>query len=1446
MIGRGNTDIPPSLTFERRVSFGEVIVSVLSAALGKAAVSGGAREALAGLREQIARRGAEFGDLAGLMGAERELDEALSVLSGDGDTLPAFLWAKLKGVISQRPSSFEDEGARHFVADDRVIALVKSGARRIFENLDIDEERAEARTIYVELSGEEAGYGERLLDEAVNFCVLTLLARLTPGDRLIIEKQAEYHAEVIEKVDGLSAQLADLKDGNTLREPPAVDSVVLDRAVEAEVRKLRRQRFIHDKALAPRAEGLGARLEEGLQLASSSAKALACREIAVVLSRADRPDDAEAWIAKAVALGASDVDPERARVASNRDNPDEAMRLLRDRNDPVSRSLLIDAIQRRDGEGVALRHFEEHYSGTDLTGHALQSMGVRLHNAGRAEDAERLLEAATNEQIDENPVLLFVRARMAIAGAFPSDVAERFFRNGGMIPRPDDLRDDPEGKARLERALVDLRRLQGQLPELDADELAALVDLNIVFLELNSGDEAQRAATQEALIERLANPSEAMALVPLAAMYDLKVDWASLRAQLDQAERLGGWDDVQLRAAFALVMEEKNPSEIADFAQKHRAGLEPFLSHGSVVALEIEARAKMGQIDEARALLEQERGELGEDFYSFLVTTISEEEGADSVSMRIAQFDRTDSTHDLQILTETLGRNRDERTGEYLVLLWERRHQLEDARRACDALHMAGKEQELEDFLERLGDRAREDHHLRTHLAWARQRQGRLNDAATELKALKDDGVDDANTRQLTVMLALESGRWSDLELFTQAELSARESRTGAELLTAARIATVIGSPSAMALARAAVLRSPEDPLVNVGAYQIAIGRGEERTVEVNEWLRTAIEGSNEDGPLHKGEFEDAVAMIKESKEHHDRLSDLVMTSEIPLFLAMRPLNATLSELILNRMRDNAEEGDSRKRLVLPLFSGNRERAGSADLRSIAFDPLSLLVFDYLGLLDRVLGAFDDVVLPAGTLHSLFEEMGRSGPVQPTRIEQARDLKERISAAVLKIDALPPADQELAKTVGEEFARLHAAAEARDGYVIDTAPLHKPHQIRETVDHKPFSQRLLSPAGLIASLLENGTLSDSRAQFALEAVAGAGGAWEGEPMPDSGRPMFLSMIAAHYLLDAGLLPELARYAGELVVLPEVAEMADREIAAGEAAGNVRRGIERIRLSLADALAAGRARVGPSRQRRGDTDDLSKSVRGDMGPVVSVMLDSGGIEALVCDDRGMNKYGHFTDQDGRSVPILTSVDVLRILHSRNALTDSEVSAARERLRMGGAGLVPIDPEEVAQVTIASNWAFGPNAELRAIRDSVHLPLARKVVQLPKERLWFKMAALTIAFAIRKAWQEIEDITHAERAATYLFEMIPDAEYWSSGDESADRALWVQDVSRHALWAMASVFDLPAERAERYRLWFDTLVGPIAERRDPGAMEAVARTLFSFLAAPIMEGESSDGD
>lgn len=1421
----------------------------------KTAVSLAAKPTLGFIRTQIERRGADIGDLSSLGTADSEMEEALAVLKGEAEKLPQTIWVKLKGLFSDRPISFSsDEHASHFISDDRVIELVKTASRKIFSDEPITEECQAARRLYAELYEDAelyrgaAPWGERLLEDAVAFTVATLAARLTSSDRILLDIfSVKLESDLADLKADLKTDIADLKSTVTasaeakarfsdIEIESRVDKEAINSAILKEASRFRRSRFIQSEKLLPDAKQFEERLNAGLKFGSASAKAEAFKEIAAIYARDKLIDDAKAALTVATSLSDNDLAAEWARIHILEEEFDLALKLVRGREDSASISMFIQAIANRDGPEDAISYFSEHHSTDQLTGHALLWLVLQFEKLRRTEEALELLVSATEHQINENPLILFERGRVNMALAMAPDVAAKFLDSSGTIPDPADYHTDSLGQERLMAALSDFRVLMSYTGELNSEPLLSLLDQQSLSIRLSLQDETERNAAEAELRSRLEDPEQLIELAPLALVHRLEFDWSNLRKQLSHIKKFGGWDVFQLQAAFQLALRVDPPAKVAAFVKAHAQALEEILPAEAIIAFEIEALARSNDIEAATRLLERKKDELGDTHFQNLSTIIAECSGEDSVSARIAQFDDSDRTHDLEILIDALVRARDVRLGKYLALLWDRKHQPIDAARACDAYMENGQTKQLDDFLDSLTDHIDEHHHLGMHAAWRLQREGELSKAMEVLDKLNQGSVDNHNTRQLKVSILLELGRWNELEPFLQSELSKKHDRSAPNLMSAAQLAAGLESPTTMSLVRASLAKGDGNPQLYLAAYNIALSLGVEQTGEVNAWLKSALDGSTEEGPVFSKDIDDAVEFMRDAKERHQKLNAMILAGELPLSLAAQPLNATLSSIYLGQAWENRRYTDPRKHNLIPAFAGNRLLWTLPSNPVVSFDVTSLLTLHSIGVLTNAVGSFPGVVLPAGTLSQLFSDYSSARHPQPSRVKQAHELTRLIAAQTLTVDLAQRAGSEFEEQVGAEFARLYDAAESANGYVIDTAPLHPPGKLKESVDPKPFEDRLVSPKGLINQLRIDGVLSDAVAYEALASVIGSGDEWPSEPKVAVNRPLYLTMIASHYLSDAGLIPKLKSVFGELVVLSDVEELAKREIEQSSMASAVRAQLKDLVQSLASALETGSVMIGriAADQLTDTEDDVGQR---DIGPLFNALNDVSDTQIFVCDDRALNKNGTFNDRRGTSINTALSFDILRHLAASGAITSSEFEVALEKLYEGGYALIPLDPERVMDAAVKSNWEVGPNAALRLIRNSIHLPLIRGLLKLPEERHWLRTAVVSIAIAIRHAWSEIPKVEDAVRAANYLYEMMPDVRSWTENDNSADRDIWVQEVTRSSVTLIGSAFALPETHAEAYRDWFDNYVGPNEEKRDKGVMEAAARTLFESLSKPI---------
>ena len=112
------------------------------------------------------------------------------------------------------------------------------------------------------------------------------------------------------------------------------------------------------------------------------------------------------------------------------------------------------------------------------------------------------------------------------------------------------------------------------------------------------------------------------------------------------------------------------------------------------------------------------------------------------------------------------------------------------------------------------------------------------------------------------------------------------------------------------------------------------------------------------------------------------------------------------------------------------------------------------------------------------------------------------------------------------------------------------------------------------------------------------------------------------------------------------------------------------------------------------------------------PAYTCCPTSAAVDALVCAGKALNKENFAADTKGKRIPCLTSLDLFEEMRLRGVMTDAEWLAARHKLRVGGAAIVPLHGSEVIHAAGRSRKAM--SAEMRAIQESMTW---RDVAELP---------------------------------------------------------------------------------------------------------------------------------
>jgi hypothetical protein len=224
---------------------------------GTAATFGGKAAAVAlkpiidAIRHQVRRRGAT--QIAGKINlpASSDFGEAIVLVSENPGTLGAFLATQAKKTLSDVPDVLSSEDVRLWMERDEVRDWLIAGARAAIAGQDSPADRETAAASFATSLNDETWWGEYVFDVAVAFIALSAQAKLTLGDRVIIDNAAFHQAQLSEKLDQIQNSL-----------PQPVEAV---RAfIEAVILKEERERSLVDGERPERLQRLSRRVVEGI------------------------------------------------------------------------------------------------------------------------------------------------------------------------------------------------------------------------------------------------------------------------------------------------------------------------------------------------------------------------------------------------------------------------------------------------------------------------------------------------------------------------------------------------------------------------------------------------------------------------------------------------------------------------------------------------------------------------------------------------------------------------------------------------------------------------------------------------------------------------------------------------------------------------------------------------------------------------------------------------------------------------------------------------------------------------------------------------------------------------------------------------------------------------------------------------------------------------------
>jgi hypothetical protein len=1148
---------------------------------------------------------------------------------------------------------------------------------------------------------------------------------------------------------------------------------------------------------------------------------------------------AETSLATAQALAGPDSDlSARARIAEARGDLETAIALLRGIADPDAQATLLGVLAKAKGDAHALAWLgNEHPAVEGLPANGVITWSQILLRQEDFEATEALLNTITPRQITECPYLLLLRGAVRFATLLPKpDRKLPLFGLQLDVRRVQPIYPDDDVSARLDAAARDFHELIPIVTGLELRETARLIDDYLVWFDLVHP--ARRAAALQKLRADMAEPGRALSRLQFAYAYDTEhFNPEPIQQYLDRREALVGLTEAELRAAFVIVTHTTDAARVAAFVARHRTSLEASYGKPGIRLVEIQALARSGKSADARALLEASRTEYDAEEVARLTAEVATSEGADPVEEYKRAYQAVETPETLRALIAVLTIREEHRSiGPYAEELYDLTDDIRDLSHAAQSYANAGDDENFLRVVEAHPAVLDRSAAITRRYGWALFNRGRMKEARQLLERYQADTT--RRDLNLEIAVAIETGDWESLSQPLTAVLQAADGLDGLALIRAAHLAQASGHGPLQGLLAAAIAKGGDDPNVLLGAYTLYIEEDlEELKSEAHDWFSRAVALSGPDGPVRAFELKDLLKQQIAWNEHTRKISEDVISGDIPLVVAAGGLRTTLVDLILRNFTRNVALTDGRRRVFVPLFPGRRPPARIAEAKRVALDFSALLVLGWLGILPKVFEAFSEIVLPAGAFRELFEGRRRIREHQKSRLDRAERVQRAISRHKLKIvrSALPPHDP-FVEEMGTELAGLLRTAETSDGIVLRPPPIHRPGiEDQRDADISAHAGRLADMHALLATLRNEGVVDQPTEETAKNYFDLQDKGWPASARPEPSKPLYIEGLALVYLDTVGLLDIVLSTFKEVYIDASTQDEAEALIEHDVHTAAVLRVIDTIRDVVRKAQTSGKIVFGPRRKAEESEDDDGAELSA-LNLIANLMQTN----AAVFDDRGLNKEPFVVDVLGYRTQIVSSLDVIEELAARGLLTTDERRLLRHRLRLAGAGLVPVDAEEI--VFAAERSRDVESADLKAIRESILLARRADACRFPAEIPWFAQSLHAVKSAVMQIWLTEADHKRAAALASAVLELRLQPEDWVEPWGTQTPPDWVEAANSAIISSLALPVELPeGPIVEAYNAWLEQEVLEPLRLRSPIAYRAVVGYVRTFVDHFLEQGD-----
>lgn len=237
----------------------------------------------------------------------------------------------------------------------------------------------------------------------------------------------------------------------------------------------------------------------------------------------------------------------------------------------------------------------------------------------------------------------------------------------------------------------------------------------------------------------------------------------------------------------------------------------------------------------------------------------------------------------------------------------------------------------------------------------------------------------------------------------------------------------------------------------------------------------------------------------------------------------------------------------------------------------------------------------------------------------------------------------------------------------------------------------------------------------------------------------------------------------------------------------------------------------------------------------MQTLQELMDDASRCEAVCIDDRFVTRHTAVTDRNGKTVPIVTVVDLLRSLRFAEKLQDNEWFGILHGLRECGFVLTPVEADELVSrlrpATLDAEGAIRETHELRTIRQYIALVRGREVVRSDEIDFLIRLGLAVVA-TLRELWKdEGMPIEKVVACSTWLQRFVlPSPIDWMAFGDPAKR----EEALAEVVVLLVRLIPIFVSRQAEYSAWLDREVLAPLRPAAPELLDRIAAKIADYIA------------